>query len=333
MRMFSSAACLFSLATAMTMLAACNGNAAPQSAAGGTGFTPNGDARLGAKSRRSWMAPGTKRMDLLYVSDLGAGDVEVYSYPGALLKGTLTGFTSPHGECADRAGNVYVTDGVASRIVEYAHGGTKPIRIVSDAGYSPSGCAVDPTTGDLAVTNYAPFGSGPGNVSIYEQAKVTPKTYTNSSIYYYYYCGYDDKGNLYVDGTASAYQQVHFGFAELRAGGKALETITLAHTFNHPGGVQWDGRYVAVGDQTTLTGPSTVYEFSIKGTSGMQVAATPLTTSCDALQFWIEHDRIVVPNVCSPNVMYFAYPAGGTATKTIHNGLTGPVGTAISVAS
>ena len=64
---------------------------------------------------------------LLYVSDIGAEDVDVFSYPGGKQVGKLTGFSEPAGLCTDRKGDVFVVDSGSDRILEYAHGGTSPI--------------------------------------------------------------------------------------------------------------------------------------------------------------------------------------------------------------
>ncbi len=75
------------------------------------------------------MVKGLKQRDLLYVSNAD-GTVSVYRYWQRTLVGVLTNFTQPMGECADAAGDVYITDYAASTISEYAHGGTKPIRVL-----------------------------------------------------------------------------------------------------------------------------------------------------------------------------------------------------------
>ena len=49
--------------------------------------------------RPSWISPDAKKIPLLYVSDLGTGDVYIYAYRTGVLKGTLTGFNRP-GACA-----------------------------------------------------------------------------------------------------------------------------------------------------------------------------------------------------------------------------------------
>src|SRR5579862_833352 len=53
------------------------------------------------------MQPDAKAQDLLYVSDLGANDVAVYTYPKGSLVSKLTGFGSVAGLCSNKAGDVF----------------------------------------------------------------------------------------------------------------------------------------------------------------------------------------------------------------------------------
>ena len=173
----------------------------------------------------------------------------VYSYPRGKVEGTLTGFDVPAGECSDRAGNVFITSFLASEIVEYAHGGTSPIATLSDPGEYPVGCSVDPTTGNLAVTNQLTTSYFAGDLAIYPNASGTPTTYTAPNFYYYFFCTYDNKGNLYVDGLSNGTNSSTGQYAELPAGSSNLESITIDQDI-YPLGIQWDGKYVAIGAQT-----------------------------------------------------------------------------------
>ena len=235
--------------------------------AGASAMRREGDAASASRGR-SWMAPEAVKDDLIYVSDLLGQVVEIYTYGhGNKLVGTLTGFFNPEGLCVDKAGNVWVTNDTSvgvHQITEYAHGGTSPIQNLINSNGNVNGCSVDLKTGDLAVTNFWGPTEGAGGVSIYRHATGTPVSYTDPNIHYYYYCGYDDKGNLYVDGLSSG---SNFGFAELPKGGTAFTDVTLNQTIYLPGGVQWDGKYVAVGDQVAVKHnfTSTVYQFSISG--------------------------------------------------------------------
>jgi hypothetical protein len=315
---------VFGILATATMLAGC--------AAAGTQLAtpperPSQETLTLAASRAgSWMSPAAKQIDLLYVSDVSPSVVDVYAYRSGKRVGQLKGFSKPHGQCVDKVGDVFITDSGASQILEYAHGGSTPLQTLADPGNFPHGCSVDPKTGDLAVTNLPPD-AGSGSVSVYRHAQGTAKTYRIANFAFYYFPGYDASGNLFVDGTDD---RANFLFAELAARTKKFFAVTLDHTFNFPAAVQWDGTHLAVGDQVSLNGPSTVYEFSISGTAGTQVGATSLGASCDVIQFFIQGATLVAPNLCSPNVMYFDYPAGGSPTKTIGTKLH-PAGVAVSL--
>jgi hypothetical protein len=324
MSMTSRSSCVVGILAAATLIAGC---------AGGAQVTPERSSasqkRLAVAEGRagSWMSPAAKHIDLLYVSDVSESVVDVYAFGSGKQVGRLKGFLRPHGQCVDKDGDVFITDSGAAQILEYAHGGSTPLETLADPGNFPHGCSVDPKTGDLAVTNLPPD-AGSGSVSVYREGRQKARIYRIANFAFYYFPGYDPSGNLFVDGTDD---HANFLFAELGAGKKKFSAVTLDHTFNFPAGVQWDGSRLAVGDQVSLSGPSTVYEFTISGSTGTQVGATPLADSCDVIQFFVQGTTLVAPNDCSPNVMYFDYPAGGNPTKTIGTNLQ-PAGVSVSLA-
>lgn len=161
---------------------------------------------------------------LLYVSDVETATVHFYDYPDPKQSiGELTGFGAPMGLCSDASGNVWITDSKNQNVVEYAQGGTSEIGSVSDSGYAPYACAVDATTGNLAVSSHGASGSAGGNVAVYAGASGTPTTYTDPEIETYYFCSYDKNGNLFVDGdTKSGKTKMD----ELPAGGSSLESLS-----------------------------------------------------------------------------------------------------------
>lgn len=298
--------------------------AALLAACGGSGATP-ATATVGAQTRPYALPDSTG--NLLYVADLNNNDVYVYSYPGGVLQRTLIGFQVPHSECVDAAGDVFVSDGGKSEVREYRHGGRRPIQTFKDPNYFTQGCAVNPVTGDLAVSGAAE-GSGPSGIAIYKHAqKGTPTMVATPNVFRVYFIGYDAKGDLFVDGTD---MHVAFEFAEIPAGGKPAKAIVLQQSINLPGAVQWDGHHMAVGDQVSIYGPSKIYQFDIKGTTGTLAGETDLTDSCDVLQFWIRGDKVVAGNDCRPTVQFFRYPQGGASIKTLSSGLSQPIGVTIS---
>jgi len=278
----------------------------------------------------SWMAADVAKKNLLYVSDEGANDGDVYSWPRGQLVGKLTGLAYPQGECVDKTGNVFITTlgtSTASYIFEYPHGGTKPTAKIKDSGYDASGCSVDPTTGNLAVTNLEGSNGSGGNLAIYNKAGRFLGYYADTYIGYFFFCGYDNVGNLFVDGARDYNPFDGFAFAELQVGSSGFTDITLNQTVNYPGGAQWDGKNIAVGD----TDESVIYRFNISGIRGTEIGSTPLGGASYVLQFWIQGNKVVGPNAGAGNAMIWNYPAGGAATKAL-GGLTDPVGSVVSLA-
>jgi hypothetical protein len=306
----------------VALLAACGG---PGSRSGAGAVPQRPATATHSESGRSWMASDAKRGNLLYVSDTQTSDVYVFSYPNGKLKGTLTGLADPAGECVDKSGDVFVTNTGDSNIVEYAHGGTSPIATLKDGGYFPVGCSVDPITGNLAVTNFSTTSSTQGDVVIYKGATGRPRGhYVDPDINGMLLCGYDDAGNLFVDGldTASASK-----FAELPSGSTSLITIALNQSIGSPGGVQWDGKHLAIGDQTT----NAIYRFRMSGNTGTLVGSTPLKGATQVFQFWIAGSNVIGPDAGAADIGIWSYPAGGSPVKTIP-GVYVPLGATLSKA-
>jgi hypothetical protein len=281
-------------------------------ACAGHGVTPTTPPLMEARSREP--ASGT---DLVYVSGQskggpGRGYVYVYSYPDGKQLGKLTGLFLPTGECVDKTGNVFITNSGGDHIAEYAHGGTKPIALLKDPRVEPSDCAIDSTTGDLAVTNFQSV-SDRGGVSIYKGAKGAPIVYSYKNIYYWYNCGYDDKGNLFVDGRDHAGK---FRFAELPKSSNAFIAITLDKRLGFPGSVQWDGKYITVEDQST----SKIHRFVMTGKFGTEIGSTALGSATDVVESWITGSAVIGSNSDLKghySIRFWRYPGGGQPTKII----------------
>jgi hypothetical protein len=294
-------------------------------ACSGGGSVPSSQSMLSAIGNAG-SSPDGRTRELLYAADLTQNSVYVYSYPGGTLKRTLTGFQAVHYECVDGAGNIFIADTGASKVLEYARGSSKPVHAFKTPGNTPNGCAIDPATGNLAVS-YDPLGSGPGGILIYKHAMGEPTAYSTPNVFRYYFIGYDAGGNLFVDGTD---MHVTFELAELPAGAHATQAIALDQKIVLPGAIQWDGQYLAIGDQVCIDCASTIYRFSISGGNGSVVGSVPLTDSCDVLQFWIHKSRVVTANDCGASVKYFSYPSGGHSLKSLGPPLSQPVGVTIS---
>lgn len=274
---------------------------------------------------RSWIAADASTKDLLYVvypTEHIEGTIDLYSYPQGELEGQIGGLSGPLGDCSDKVGNVYVTDVEPSgnTIVEFAHGGTQPIRTLSvPTGRNPYSCAVDPKTGDLAVTNYGDTAGDGASLLIYRKAKGRPKSYTDPQFLNYAYCTYDNAGDLFVDGKyPRGYELPIFG--EIPRGAKSMETISLDYGIGWLSGLQWDGKYLAVGQGVKPY----IFEFLINGTSGTRVGSTPLTDATWLEQFILAGKRIIAVNIFfhdryeyEYDVLVYNYPQGGYSTSRI----------------
>jgi hypothetical protein len=285
------------------------------------------DADMSAFTGSSEMAPNARNGDLLYVSDAESGDVTVYAYPKGTLMGTLRGFTDPQGECSDKRGNVWIVNTGTGNVIEYAHGGTTPIAIVSDPGYDPVGCAVDPTTGNCAVTNIASTTQGnQGNLAVFAGAQSLPNYYTPANVARDYFCAYDPHGNLYVDGQLGP--NSGFGFAELRRRGATFRSLVLDRSLSFPGAVQWDGHDVAIGDQST----NVIYQVNVSGSYATVAGTTTLGGAGDVIQFWKQGPKVVGGDSGFAFVGFWNYPAGGSPAKKITDEVFKPIGATVSLA-
>jgi hypothetical protein len=284
-----------SVCIAVTTLAGCDALQAPPSG-------PIGDP--------SWTLPEAQTSDVLYVTSFTGTFYWVYmfSYPGGKLVGKIAKEVS--GLCSDKHGNVYMTQSFESRstIFKYAHGGKKPIATLADPYNGADGCAIDTATGDLAVAN-----SEGETVVVYSRAQGKPKRYY--IFFAPFYVAYTPKGQLFVLGTNG-------DFAELING--RFERVTLTKHLGSPIGVQWDGKYMALGGEA---GSSSYYyygvisRYMISSRKGVLKGSTDL--SADAVSFFIEGSTVIASDGGDDDLNFFNYPQGGQPTKTI-SGISRP---------
>lgn len=296
----------------LAALAAGCGSGTPQ--VGAPGAAAYSDARIDAQPKQ-----GT----LLYLSDVNSNTVSIYSYPKLRLVGTLSDLGMPRAECADGAGNVWVSDEATASIVEYAHGSTEPTVSLDTPG-RPGGCSVNPRNGDLAVTG----GRNGTLLGVFHRSKHgrwrDAATYTDAAMTAANFCAYDADGNLFIDGTAKGGT---FALAELPHKGKALQNLNVDQQIATPGGMIWDGSYLAVGDSGVT--PSVIYQFSVSGSAAVVAGSTTLDGSKSVRQFAIAGSRLIGPDYGAP-VSIWNYPAGGSPIKSIP--AVAGYGAAVSVA-
>ncbi len=277
---------------AATLLSACGGAISPSGTAANIPQSRVPEASMISNAKGS----------LAYVSD-ASSSVYIYSYPQLQSVGKLTGFAQPLGLCVDAAGDVWVADYGVQKMEEFAHGASKPKATLKlDDFQSPYACSVDRKTGDLAVAAWR-GNVGPGYVSIFKKAKGTAKTLTDSAFFYMHGIAYDSKGNLFIDGQKGN----KFVYAELPSGATKFTKISLTQHIKFPGGVQYDGKYIAVGDAEGAK----IYE-----TSGKNVAGTTTLTGAGTVNgFFIDGGSVICAS--GEAIQIYKYPAGGAATLSI----------------
>ena len=285
----------------------------------------------------SRISPKASSQNLLYVSNDGGGNVVLYSYPGGQLVGKIYNLSSPTGVCADASGSVWVVESGSSKIVKFPHGSGKAAASLTNSAPNLLGCAVDTSTGNLALTNLGTLQSS-GDVWIYASARGKPAAYRNSQLAEIYFAAYDTQGNLFVDGVDSKY---HFQLAELPVGGNSLRIVSMNQTVGFPGGLQWDGQYLALGDQLYQgRHDAAVYQIAISGSAGSVEGTTVLSGSCGIGGFAISGagqkrlqsgEELAMVDPCQNNAKLYAYPAGGYSLDTL-TGSQYPLAATISYA-
>ena len=269
------------------------------------------------QSGQSLMSPEAKGENLLYVSYPSAGTVAVYTYPGAKLVGTLKGFSSPNALCTDKSGDIWISNGGGSTMVEYAHGGSQPITTLKVKG-RPGDCSVDPASGDLAVSSWS---TGEDSFFIYPHAQEPPVKYhvpfEPDGV------AYDDHGNLFVDGRSGL-----LALGELPRGKRKMITFSVP-PYDYFGQVRWDGKYVDV------SAYEFILRFSIQGKTAVVAQKVILDVGKYVGGYCIKGSHIVATNWFGSRsyglvASFFKFPAGGRPTKTI-SGQAG-WGVAISMA-
>ncbi|MBV8725288.1 MAG: hypothetical protein JO350_08150 [Candidatus Eremiobacteraeota bacterium] len=281
------------------------------------------------------LRPAAAKSALLYIADAGKFIVDVYTFPALKLAGKITGINRQQGECSDADGNVWITSTQGLQILEFAHGGRTPIKVLGDPAGYPAGCAVDPATNDLAVTNLTGF-SGAGAVLIYRHGGGVPAVYQSAKQYYYFFAAYDSSGNLFTSGQTV---KAAYSLALLTKGTHKLSSVAIkGATLYFPGTVAWLGSTIVLGDQ--LCGNrklSCFYRGAVTGATVRITGVTHLKGACAIAQAVVEPAQLIGGNTAQcgrggkSGVAVWPFPKGGHPSKSVA-GLDMPVGATLSVA-
>ena len=328
----------FGVFVAIGMLASCGGSqpAVRSSSALDAPYAISGALPQGvtANGGRGHRAAGSG--DLLYVTT----DVNVFfavNYKtGKRQQVSYMNYGAGGGDCTDSGGNVFIaasegSPSVGGFIFKFAHGGTAPLATLSDGSYYPTGCAVDPTTGNLAVSNDAtPNCNGGGDLAVYPDAQGSPISYTDPGFQCFLGATYDNDGDLFIGGMG--YGSGHlFVLAELPNGGSALTDITLGQPIacqilegTCKNSLQWDGQYVAVTQHNSKASPS-VSQVLVYGSNGTVVRTIKFKgrfgSKAGGDVSFIDGGNIILGRQPG-SLSAWNYPAGGKLQRTIVKGLT-----------
>lgn len=116
-----------------------------------------------------------------YSCQTKASDCTVYDQNGKIIGALTSGIANPEGITVDSKGNLFIANGGASNVLEYARGGITLIKTLADPNQSPREVAVAPS-GTVAVSGNGISGSGPAtSVSVYVGGATTPSYFLNDS--------------------------------------------------------------------------------------------------------------------------------------------------------
>jgi hypothetical protein len=274
-----------------------------------------GASQSGAQSGNISDASGG---DLIYATGYSASGSRTFmlTYPQGELVGSID--MGAAGLCSDAEGNVYLLSRNAA--IEYPHGGTTSIKTLRIPGAEMYSCAVDPSSGDLAVTFSCPP-CGYQDLAIFPHGSGTPTRYNAP---YAYRCAYDGAGNLFLAGGSGT------AISELPAGSSSFTIITLSQDIGDAGQVQWDGKYITLQD---IQAPGGIYRIQVSGSAGTVVSETKFKKYMKWENYsWISlsHGTVLLPfsqhGTQTNQLGIWKYPKGGHPTKIIKKFGTGDSG-------
>jgi len=265
------------------------------------------------------------------ISDFQNNVVDLFTAAGTQVA-QLTGFAAPAGMASDIKGDLYVADYSNSRVQIYAAGFASPPTTLSDPGQFPYDVDSFANGTYVAVTNQVTTGDGPGSVSIFK-GSMLQSTIAYSNLYEAYFCAFDGKGNLYVDGYDPNFNVVVGKIPHVTSGGSTFEQLTTTNIISAPGGIQVTtaGGQIAIEDGEN----NAIYTYNPPsgGSLGAPAQITPLGGPSFPLTFAFTKNMTDLYTADQDGDAFeFAYPTGGTPVSTITiggNGETDPFGTAV----
>jgi hypothetical protein len=290
------------------LLAGC-GTARPE-------FSPLGQTGGAARKAQS----GTAFMYVTQFVRYGArSSIFVYSYPDLSYIGAFQARQAVRflGACSDSSNNVYITS-TKGQVLVFTAGALAPRYRLSGLnytyGFNIGGCSVDPSSGNVAVTDGK-------NVAIYTHAQGTPSFYTvGSGFDGVDSCVYDNAGNLFIMGfhrISGVGYYVDLVLAELPAGGAYAMPVSInqeirlrneAEYSQTAIGGQWNDGLLTV-STVAHNNKFFVYQLQVTGSSATVTGVSKLFFYSEFQHgySWISGDTIAVP--AGMGVGFWAYPS------------------------
>jgi len=284
----------------------------------------------------------------------------IYAFPGAYnvsgrgtvwKRGIILGYPSgnevarflapirPSAACTDNQGDVFVAgyngapfEKTTAVIEKYAFGASSPSASVSAGTGDPFRCAVDNTTGNIAVVLQD---VGVTSLAVLPNFQGPPTTYKCRAEYAYIPgIAYDSSGDLFCL-TRNAYGNRYF-LSELASGSTSFDPVllNLGSRVRMATDLQWDGTYLAVEAIDYGRGknmsywPKRIYRLSVAG-SHAKVVGTIRFAGFDGedASASIASDRgiMIAPrgSLSFPHraISVWNYPAGGRLLARLHAGI------------
>jgi hypothetical protein len=260
----------------------------------------------------SWMNRPNARTRLAYISDVLANNVTVFDINGT-VQGQIDGLSNPEGLFVDSNQNLWVANGGANNVLEFARGATTPFKTLDDAGAGPLDVTMCPG-GTLYVA-----GSNSTAIEVYPRGSNNPTrslTYPGAVQTDALTC--DTAGNVFATIVIS----FHGGVVEFPRG-KQHGASQLPISLGGPGGIKPDkAGNLLVDDQSAQT----ITEYTEAGSP----TGSSIRTAFDCINFGVTRSGKVVG--CAVYVAYgtsegqsYTFP-GGASRQTYSSSFMLPYG-------
>ncbi|HXM08191.1 MAG TPA: hypothetical protein VN936_12040 [Candidatus Acidoferrum sp.] len=273
---------------------------------------------------------------LLYLGQPYQNKISIFPYAHGVAGSAIAtiNILSENGICSDNNGNVYVPTGSDRNISVFEHGATSPTRTIRVSGY-PLACAVDRSTGTLAVTVFTRFGKLTKDclVYVYPHAQAPGKKYLSfKSFANAESIAYDNLHDLFVvSNTCGRHHQCSpYELYELTPGADAFRQVYLKGlTFARPVEIAWTNRGLLLASSGTLQSRSTGFTLSIRNYVASVLNTIPFANSRTVNNIAVDDGLAIVTNDTANAVDTYRVRTG-KPISILSGGLGEPFGITIS---